>query len=39
MTYRTRILFGALLEWLRKAEFNINKRIGPWLCPRKYTGR
>lgn len=36
MKYTTTLLLGAVKEWLREVEYRVNKKIGPWLCPRRY---
>lgn len=36
MSYAARLLLGAFLEYVRAIENYINKRIGPWVSPRRY---
>lgn len=35
----TKLLLGALCEWMRDTTKQLNLRLGPWLCPRRYPMR
>ena len=37
MTYSLRLLYGAACAWLRALENNLNRVLGPVLCPRRYN--
>lgn len=34
--YAARILIGAAIEWACGVERWMNKRLGPWLSPKRY---
>lgn len=36
MTYSFRIIYGAACAWLRSVEHQLNRILGPFLCPRRY---
>lgn len=36
MIYTIRIVFGAIMAQVRDIEQQLNRALGPWLCPRRY---